>query len=1533
MRKHTRTPFSNQRIYVPKDRPGSKGRVHPADFYSVTSQDITASEGGEDPNNPSSDQDDSGAAPGDISARIPDITSVSVTPTSINVNEPSPSAITLTAAVTVNLIEVSGLTYQWQKQESGTSTWTDISGETNTTYDVPAGLTVAADEGDKFRCSVEHPDAVTSPKTSNEVEVDASRTIAITTQPTSTGLIPQGSTLILTASATVTSGTLDYKWQNRPSGSNTWTDITGASGTGIASGTTLSYTTPSVLVSNNGDQYRIIFSADQASDVTSQTVTLTVSGADFRVEPAINNIEFWSLADDGPLIFDPSNATSYTITSLEPNRTKFSAKMWGQGSCSSEGGHSYGEIPVSGADQFTLALNAGRGISGSGQHGGGYAGIFDGTVSQANALMIAGGAGSGGDNGTDSCGNAGGGGGGASGGDGTDYSADLTGGDGGTQSAGGTGGAATGSAVGTTFNQTYTSNTTLAIPNNVLSVSYVIHGGKGGQGGPASTRVNTSGAAGARGQKISGTLTNAGGQTLTLTMGGPGGAGGGYSGGSAGAGYVTGGTGGNDNSTPSSGFDAGAGGGGGGATAIALGSTLLALAGGGGGGACICYSQGPQSVVSGVGTSIPQGRTSLVIASTGTAQNGGNGSNSGASFNGAGGGGGGGFGTGNNGTGGTLGGAAYFSGNDSSGEGGWGGDGYYNTSYHASASTLVTSDSNTSYIEISYTVQGDSGDDGSALQGGNGSGSGASYTNETVRTGSGNLTEKPSCTNTQNGWYTRSGNNENQGNQDVRALQILWGGTLIYDGGSSGIVDGYVVVGNYAYTWGTHRGSVYGWCNNDDCGTCSSPYGDVCNGFDVKRYDYAVTSGGGAGGGGYYGGGGGSGGSPGTAGGGGGSGYVDSTLSNAATSTFAASSDTDRGTAGSVDNNSRIVINDTFINITQQPVGAAVLIGDTHTFSVTATVNDVASTTINYQWQKKISGTWTDISGATSSSYTTPAVTSSDNNSLFRCNLSNEFCSDVSSDQGVIVVASSGTTSYSITTTGETSIPIPNGATDFTFWIWGAGGQGQGECPSGNFSGGSGGFASATISNISSTDTLTVFVGASGLGSPVGQSGYGAGRGGQRSELLYSRSGNSANWYVGGGGGAGQNGNGGFGGSNSSGGAATGPNQAVNTGTTGRSGGGAGGGSGSNQGNRGGGGGSGWQGGSGAGGNGGGNCTGGGGGGGSGIYSISSSLSSDVTNILEAIGSQGSSSGAAAPYNTIEQYVTGHGGSGQDGLAVVAITVPNFQTEFIEPGTYQWTAPADVTSVCVVCIGGGAGGDNGYGTYSGGGGGLGYKNNISVTPGQSYTVVVGAGGSGAGQSYSAVNGGAGGDSYFMNANTVRGAGGTRGSGGSYTGDGGGTGGAGTTISGGSGGGGGGAGGYSGNGGAGSNSGNGSAGSGGGGGGGATGVYGSNYFGGSQGTRAGAGGGTGIYGEGTSGVAGLNQGSDYPGTLRNGRGGSGGQDGQNGTLGGEFGGGGNGGFRVLLGQVFGRGGGAGGPGAVRIIWGTGRAFPSTNTADI
>ena len=120
---------------------------------------------------------------------------------------------------------------------------------------------------------------------------------------------------------------------------------------------------------------------------------------------------------------------------------------------------------------------------------------------------------------------------------------------------------------------------------------------------------------------------------------------------------------------------------------------------------------------------------------------------------------------------------------------------------------------------------------------------------------------------------------------------------------------------------------------------------------------------------------------------------------------------------------------------------------------------------------------------------------------------------------------------------------------------------------------------------------------------------------------------------------------------------------------------------------------------------------------------------------------------------------------------------PAGQQSYTSAGTFTWTAPAGVTSVCAVCVGAGgnettAGGD--------GGGGLGWKNNIPVVPGQSYQVVVGA------QGTSGANGQ---DSYFINTSTVKGGGGSiggtnnGGTGGDYVGDGGGNGGNGGSANG------------------------------------------------------------------------------------------------------------------------------------------------------
>ena len=88
------------------------------------------------------------------------------------------------------------------------------------------------------------------------------------------------------------------------------------------------------------------------------------------------------------------------------------------------------------------------------------------------------------------------------------------------------------------------------------------------------------------------------------------------------------------------------------------------------------------------------------------------------------------------------------------------------------------------------------------------------------------------------------------------------------------------------------------------------------------------------------------------------------------------------------------------------------------------------------------------------------------------------------------------------------------------------------------------------------------------------------------------------------------------------------------------------------------------------------------------------------------------------------------------------------QQEFPTPGTYSFTVPTGVTSICAVAIGGGGGGASDVNDGGGGGGGgLQYRNDITVTPGETLTVVVGSGGA------SGVNAATGGPSGLYRSGT------------------------------------------------------------------------------------------------------------------------------------------------------------------------------------
>ena len=291
--------------------------------------------------------------------------------------------------------------------------------------------------------------------------------------------------------------------------------------------------------------------------------------------------------------------------------------------------------------------------------------------------------------------------------------------------------------------------------------------------------------------------------------------------------------------------------------------------------------------------------------------------------------------------------------------------------------------------------------------------------------------------------------------------------------------------------------------------------------------------------------------------------------------------------------------------------------------------------------------------------------------------------------------------------------------------------------------------------------------------------------------------------------------------------------------------------------------------------------------------------------------------------------------------STVTETLPVGQQEYTTAGTYTFTVPNGCTSISAVVVGGGGGGAGcdggqvrGETNNGGGGGGLAYGT-IAVTPGETLTVVVGNGGNAGGDDG---NGGAGGNTTIVISGTTLLSGGG-GAGGQYRSEGatsaGGASGGTARIGGGSGGnsgtgsgvsgatGGGGAGGYSGNGGnGGARNAGGSAGAGGGAGGGG------GFDGTSNTLRAGGGGGVGIRGTGSNGSAGVINGGGGGGgssltSVTEGTSGGGNTSG----LGGTYGGGG-GGKADAFSNTATPNGGAGTGGAVRIVWGTGRSYPST-----
>jgi hypothetical protein len=178
-------------------------------------------------------------------------------------------------SVTATVTPSGTLSYQWQKSESGTTSWANVSGATNAILSL-SDLLRASDNGDKYRVvvSAENAYSVTSSEVTLTVPVPR---IVISSQPTNQTASGGVATLSVTA-APDEPAALRYDWQTSSDSGQTWTSLFDINAVTPNAGS------PSLQLSglsdslDNGTYYRVvIFSNTVGPGVISSAAMLTVA--------------------------------------------------------------------------------------------------------------------------------------------------------------------------------------------------------------------------------------------------------------------------------------------------------------------------------------------------------------------------------------------------------------------------------------------------------------------------------------------------------------------------------------------------------------------------------------------------------------------------------------------------------------------------------------------------------------------------------------------------------------------------------------------------------------------------------------------------------------------------------------------------------------------------------------------------------------------------------------------------------------------------------------------------------------------------------------------------------------------------------------------------------------------------------------------------------------------------------------------------------------------------------------------------------
>ncbi len=231
--------------------------------------------------------------------------------------QPQPATVCSGADASFAITATGAVAYQWQVSTNGGGTWSNITGATTASLNVPA--VTAAMNSNQYRVQVS---GCGGGVTSSAASLTVNNSGSITTHPAPLSSICAGSPATFNVVAAGTS--LTYQWQVSTNGGGSWANIPSATSA------TLTLTTTAAM---NGNQYRVVINGLCTVDLTSTAALL-----DLAPEPAI------SAQPQNASVCETGNA-SFTVTSTN------GTLQW---EVSTDGGSTF--TPITGATSATLSV-------------------------------------------------------------------------------------------------------------------------------------------------------------------------------------------------------------------------------------------------------------------------------------------------------------------------------------------------------------------------------------------------------------------------------------------------------------------------------------------------------------------------------------------------------------------------------------------------------------------------------------------------------------------------------------------------------------------------------------------------------------------------------------------------------------------------------------------------------------------------------------------------------------------------------------------------------------------------------------------------------------------------------------------------------------------------------------------------------------------------------------------------------------------------------------------------------------------------